>query len=130
MPRAALCLLLSLAAAPLAAQTPAPRGDALPAELLGSYGAEPSDCTESESEGRVHVTARALEFVDSKLAFTRVSRQRDGWWKIEGLSRESGKRARRISLEIRLKDKDTLSLRNDPQTVETFVRCRPAQLQG
>lgn len=127
----AALLAAGLLTHPAAAQTAAPKGEALPADLLGSYGAEPTDCTESESEGRVHVTAKTLEFADSKLTFTRISRQRDGWWKVEGLSREAGKRTtRRVSLELRLKDRETLSLRSDPQKIENFGRCRPAQLQG
>lgn len=128
----ATIVLLAAMTLPLLAQTKtAPPRQSLPPEMLGSYGAEASDCTDSESEGRLHVTAKSLDFIDSKLTFKRIARQQDGWWRLDGTRRETGKRGQsRTSVEIRLKSPDVLSLRNGPQKPEDFVRCKPAQLQG
>ena len=133
------CAALALAASlhmqmPMAlAQTAKPLQDAfqIPAALLGSWGQDASDCTDADAEGRLHVTAKALEFVDSKLSITRVSQMRDGWTRVEGISRMQGKRGgKRVSLDLRIQSQDILSLRNGPQKPDDFVRCKPSQLQG
>ena len=111
------------------ANTPAAR-PALPQEMLGTWAREQAECIDSDSEGRLHVTLKVLEFFDSKLEFSRVAGLSGGWWRVEGMSRETGKRARRASLELRMKTGDVLVLRNGPEKPEEFVRCKPAQLQG
>ena len=124
---------LSLPALPLAAQTKAPAQQlpALPQDMLGSWGREPEDCTESESDGRMHITAKAVEFMDSKLHIQRIRQTKEGWWRLEGMKQETGKKIlRRAAMDLRLKGKEGLALSNGPEKPEDFVRCKPAQLQG
>ncbi len=129
---AAFALIVCTAAsAPITAQTRTPPPAALPAEMLGSWGREEVDCTDIQSDGRLHVTPKQVQFADNTLTISRIASQKEGWFRVEGVNREEGKRGtRRASLELRLQGKDTLFIRNGPGRPEDFVRCKPAQLQG
>lgn len=108
-----------------------PQATALPTEMLGSWGREEEDCTDIQSESRLHVTAKRIDFADNRLTVSKISSQKQGWWRIDGMNREEGKRGtRRASLELRLQGKDRLLVRNGPGKPEDFVRCKPTQLQG
>jgi hypothetical protein len=120
-----------LAQAQRQASTKEPQANVLPAEMLGSWGREEDDCTDIQSESRLHVTAKRIDFADNRLTVSKISSQKQGWWRIDGMNREEGKRGtRRASLELRLQGKDRLLLRSGPGKPEDFVRCKPTQLQG
>ncbi len=129
----ALSALCMLAVLPLAAQTRAPSAApvSLPDSMFGSWALDQNDCSDAESESRVHVTSKAIEFVDNKMNIQRVRQIKGGWWRIDGLSQEKGKaRQSRATAELRQPGADRLSLRGGPEKPEEFVRCKPAQLQG
>lgn len=110
-------------------QPPAPA--ALPAQMLGSWGREEIDCTDFESDGRLHVTPKMLQFAANRLTISRVQMQKGDWWRVEGLNQEDGRKGRRrASLELRQPAPDRLLLRSGDQPPESFVRCRPVRLQG
>jgi len=130
-------LALAVASPPVLAQTVTqastkePQATALPTEMLGSWGRDDEDCTDIQSDSRLHVSAKRIDFADNKLTISRISSQKQGWWRVDGMNREEGKRGtRRASLELRLQGKDRILIRSGPGKPEDFVRCKPTQLQG
>ena len=129
----ALSGICMLAALPLAAQTSSPQAEppSLPDGMFGSWALDQNDCIDPESESRMHVTSRSIDFAGNKLNIQRVRAVKGGWWRIDGTSREKGKpRQNRASVELRLSEAGRLTLRNGPEKPEQFVQCKPAQLQG
>ncbi len=129
----ALSAIFLLGGLPLAAKTRAPGAVAsvLPDSMFGSWALDQNDCSDAESESRLHLTSKAIEFVDNKLNIQRVRETKSGWWRIDGLSQEKSKSRRRpATVELRQTGADRLSLRSGPEKPEEFIRCKPVQLQG
>ncbi len=104
---------------------------AIPDAMLGSWGQDESDCVEVESDGRMHITPAAIGFPEHQLRITRILASRDGWWRIFGLTYETGKKPpQRAMIELRMKGHDGLILRNGQERPQDFIRCRPVKLQA
>ena len=115
-----LCVCLN---APAMAQSAIPE---LPKEMHGIWGFDPESCDEENSDTRMTVSARSVEFYASSYDLKKISRRANGSVKATATTSEEGEaRKRRGAIELKLVKPDRLSVKTDSELSHIYSRCKP-----
>ena len=103
--------------------------------MRGSWGVTVEDCTDVESEGRISVTARTVEFPGIRLDLTRIETRPDGGLRLTARRSESDSRGKMRSkgttrFDMRLLTAERLLLQIAGNPSEEFSPCKPTRLIG
>ncbi len=114
--------ILALAALALAAAPGSAAAQDIPAAMRGTWADEPASCTKPESDARIAVAARHVQFFASDCTLKRLRHLGNGRWRADVRCEESGEHNDGV-IELRLVANGRLSLKLDNGLSETLVRC-------
>jgi hypothetical protein len=123
----AAALLLSLTA-PAMAQSVIP---ALPKEMLGVWGFDAESCDEENSDTRMEVSSKEVEFYASSYDLKKIWRRANGSVKATATTSEEGEeRKRRGAIELKLVSPGKLSVKTDSDLSHVYSRCKRSGKAG
>jgi len=113
--RAFATLALTAAAGAAAAQD-------IPAAMRGTWAEEANLCTTPESDGRIAVRAREVQFFASDCRVKRLRNLGNGGWRADVACEDEGEHNDGV-IELRLVAGGRLSLKLDSNATQTLLRC-------
>lgn len=94
----------------------------IPAAMRGTWAEKASFCTTPESDGRIAVSARSVQFFASDCTVKRSRNLGQGRLQLDVQCEESGEKQNGV-IELRLLPDGKLSLKLDSEQAQALLRC-------